>query len=39
LQRVGASIRRIVEVVGNEEVVANNGQPKQRLTRESGARL
>ena len=39
LQRVGASIRRIVEVVGNEEVVASNGQPKQRLTRESGARL
>src|SRR5882762_1758274 len=39
LQRVGASIRRIVEVVGNEEVVASNGQPKQRLNRESGARL
>src|SRR6266849_2651289 len=39
LQRVGASIRRIVEVVGNEEVVACNGQPKQRLTRESGAQL
>jgi len=39
LQRVGASIRRIVEVAGNEEVVASNEQPKQRLTRESGARL
>ena len=39
LQRVGASIRRIAEVVGNEEVVACNGQPKQRLTRESGAQL
>jgi len=39
LQRVGASIRRIVEVVGNEEVIASNGQRTQRLTRESGARL
>jgi ATP-binding cassette subfamily B protein len=39
LQRVGASIRRIVEVVGNEEVIAGNGQGTQRLTRESGARL
>jgi ATP-binding cassette subfamily B protein len=39
LQRVGASIRRIVEVVGTEEVIASNGQPTQRLTRESGARL
>ena len=39
LQRVGASIRRIVEVVGNEEVIAGNGQGNQRLTRESGARL
>src|SRR5216684_1388855 len=38
-QRVGASIRRIVEVVGNEEVIASNGQRTQRLTRESGARL
>jgi ATP-binding cassette subfamily B protein len=39
LQRVGASIRRIVEIVGNEEVIAGNGQGTQRLTRESGARL
>src|SRR5229473_6670906 len=39
LQRVGASIRRIVEVVGNEEVIASNEQRTQRLTRESGARL
>jgi ATP-binding cassette subfamily B protein len=39
LQRVGASIRRIVEVVGDEEVIARNGQPTQRLTRESGAQL
>ena len=38
-QRVGASIRRIVEVVGNEEVIASNGQRTHRLTRESGARL
>jgi len=39
LQRVGASIRRIVEVVGNEEVIARNGQPTRRLTPESGALL
>jgi ATP-binding cassette subfamily B protein len=39
LQRVGASIRRIVEVVGTEEVIASNGQSTQRLTRGSGARL
>ncbi len=38
-RRVGASIRRIVEVVGNEEVIASNGQRTHRLTRESGARL
>jgi ATP-binding cassette subfamily B protein len=39
LQRVGASIRRIVEVVGNDEVIVNNGQGKQRLTRGSGGRM
>jgi ABC-type multidrug transport system fused ATPase/permease subunit len=39
LQRVGASIRRIVEVVGNEEVIASNGQRTHRLTKDSGARL
>jgi len=39
VQRVGASIRRIVEVVGDEEVIARNGQPTKRLTRESGALL
>src|SRR6266849_1785677 len=39
LQRVGASVRRIMEVVGNEEVIASNGQGTQRLSRESGARL
>lgn len=39
LQRVGASIRRIVEVVGDEEVTARNGKPAERLTRESGAEL
>src|SRR5258708_35285882 len=38
-RRVGASIRRIVEVVGNEEVIASNGQRTHRPTRESGARL
>src|SRR5713101_8381807 len=39
LQRVGASIRRIVEVVGNEEVIASNEQRTQRLTKEGGGRL
>src|SRR5216684_8775140 len=39
LQRVGASIRRIVAVVGNDEAIASNGQGTQRLSRESGARL
>src|SRR5258708_7498136 len=38
-QRVGASIRRIGEVVGNEEVIGSNGHRKQRLTGESGDRL
>src|SRR5260370_216759 len=39
LQRVRASIRRIIEVVGNEEAVASNGQRTQRLTKESGNRM
>ena len=39
LQRVGASIRRIVAVFGGDEVIASNGQRTQRLNRESGARL
>jgi ABC-type bacteriocin/lantibiotic exporter with double-glycine peptidase domain len=39
LQRVGASIRRIVAVVGNEQVIPSNGQRTQRLNKESGARL
>ena len=39
LQRVAASIRRIVEIAGNEEMTARNGHPKQRLTTESGAQL
>jgi ABC-type multidrug transport system fused ATPase/permease subunit len=38
LQRVGASIRRIVAVVGNEDVTSNV-LPTQRLTKNSGARL
>jgi ABC-type multidrug transport system fused ATPase/permease subunit len=39
MQRVGASIGRIVEVGGNEEVIATNGRRKQRVTKGSGARL
>jgi ABC-type bacteriocin/lantibiotic exporter with double-glycine peptidase domain len=39
LQRVGASIRRIVAVFGGDEAIASNGQRTQRLNRESGARL
>src|SRR5712691_161350 len=39
LQRVRVSIRRIIEVVGNEEAVASNGQRTQRLTKESGNRM
>jgi ABC-type bacteriocin/lantibiotic exporter with double-glycine peptidase domain len=39
MKRVGASIRRIVEVVGTDELTASNGQRTQRLTRESGTRL
>src|SRR5229473_1215302 len=39
LQRVGASIRRIVEVAGGENERGKNRWPEQRLTPESGARL
>jgi ATP-binding cassette, subfamily B, bacterial len=39
LQRVGASIRRIVAIVGTDVLIASNGQRMQRLTRESGNRL
>jgi ATP-binding cassette subfamily B protein len=39
LQRVGASIRRIVAIFSGDEAIASNGQRTQRLNRESGARL
>jgi ATP-binding cassette subfamily B protein len=39
MKRVGASIRRIVEVMGNEELIAGDGRRRQRLARESGTQL
>jgi ABC-type multidrug transport system fused ATPase/permease subunit len=39
LQRVGASIRRVVEVVGNEEVIASNERRTHRLAKVRGAQL
>jgi ABC-type multidrug transport system fused ATPase/permease subunit len=39
LQRVGASIRRIAEILGNEQVTGGNGRPRQRLTRGRGVEL
>jgi ABC-type multidrug transport system fused ATPase/permease subunit len=39
LQRVGASIRRIIAILGNEEVSTSNTTPRRRLTTESGADL
>jgi len=39
LQRVGASIRRIIAILDNEEVSTGNTTPRRRLTTESGADL
>jgi ABC-type bacteriocin/lantibiotic exporter with double-glycine peptidase domain len=39
LQRVGASIRRIVAILNDEEPTTSNGRPRQRLTRGSSADL
>jgi ATP-binding cassette subfamily B protein len=39
LQRVGASIRRIVGVLTADEVIIGNGTPRQRLTKEGAADL
>jgi ATP-binding cassette subfamily B protein len=39
MQRVGASIRRIVSILSNAVMIPRNGKPKQRLERGNGAEL